>query len=96
VRLVIVWTIIFVVPHIELLLLVTLPISAPGFNSATCISAVDDIVQVTIVSAMPSTVLLWWSNATVQVPTWTMPVATLVTLVLILLVMDWICYSCCI
>jgi hypothetical protein len=93
VRLVIVAAIIVIVPFIALLLLITLPISAPVFNPTACISTVDDVAQVAVVFAMPSTALLWWSDAAGRVPMGTIPVVIFVTPVFILLVMDWICYG---
>jgi hypothetical protein len=96
VRLVIVGAIIVIVPLIALLLLITHPISAPIFNPVACISAADDVSHVTVLSAMPSTMLLWGSDATGRVPMRRMPVVILVTQVLVLLVMDWIHYSCCV
>jgi hypothetical protein len=63
VRLVIVGAVIVIVSFIVLLLLITLLISALVFNSAACISIMDDVAQDVIVSAMPLTMLLWWSDA---------------------------------
>jgi hypothetical protein len=96
VRLTVVGAIIVIVPLIALLLLITLPISVPVFNLAAYISVADDIAQVMFVSAMPSTALLRWSDATGRVPMGTMPVVILVTPVFALLVMDWIRYCCCV
>jgi hypothetical protein len=62
VRLVIVGAIIVIVPLIAPLLLITLLISVPVFNPAACISAADDVMQVAVVSAMSSTMLLQWSD----------------------------------
>jgi hypothetical protein len=62
VRLVIVGVIIVIVPLIAPLLLITLLISVPIFNPAACISAADDVMQVAVVSAMSSTMLLQWSD----------------------------------
>jgi hypothetical protein len=96
VRLVIVGAIIVIVPFIALLLLITLSISAPVFNLAACISVADDITQVAVLPAMPSTMLLRWSNATSRVPTGTMLVVIFMTPVFVLLVVDWIRYGCCV
>jgi hypothetical protein len=95
VRLVVVRVIIVIVPLIMLLLLITFLISVPVFNPVACISPTDDVMQVTVVPAMPSTVLQWWSDADGRVPTGTMPVVILVTPVFTLLSMDWIRYGCC-
>jgi hypothetical protein len=66
------------------------------FNPVARISVVDDVAQVAVVSAMPSTALLWWSDVASRVPTGTTPMVTLVTPILALLVMNWICYDCCV
>jgi hypothetical protein len=62
VRLVIERTIIVIVSILALL--ITLPLSAPILNLTACISIVNDVAQVMIVSATPSDVLLQWSDAT--------------------------------
>jgi hypothetical protein len=93
-RLVVVRTIIIIVPFIALFLLFTLPISASVFNSTMCISTVDDVVQVIVVSIVSSAALLWWSDAAGQVPTRTLPVVIIMTPISILMVIDWICYYC--
>jgi hypothetical protein len=79
VRLVIVGTVVIIVPIITLFLFNALLLSAPILNPVACISTVDDIAQVVIVSPTPSVVLLWLSDATVQVPTMTLSVVKLVT-----------------
>jgi hypothetical protein len=42
-----------IVLFIALFLLVALPLSTSVFNLATCISTVDDVTQVAVVSTMP-------------------------------------------
>jgi uncharacterized metal-binding protein len=64
VRLVIVGTIVIIVPVIMLFLFNALSLSTLIFNPATCISAMDDVAQVIVVSPMPSAALLQWSDAT--------------------------------
>jgi hypothetical protein len=96
VRLVIVRVVIVIVPFIALFLLVALPLSVPVLNPVACISTADDIMQVAVVSATPSTTLLWWSDAASRVPTGTMPVVIFMTPVFILLVVEWIRYGCCV
>jgi hypothetical protein len=81
VRLVIVGTIVIIVPLIALFLFNALSLSVSNFNPVVCISAADDIVQVTVVSPMPWAVLLRWSDAAGRVPTRTLPVLKLMTLV---------------
>jgi hypothetical protein len=63
VRLVAIGTIVVIVPFFALLLLKTLMLLMLIFDPATCISVVDDIVQVAVVSATPLDPLLWWSDA---------------------------------
>jgi hypothetical protein len=96
VMLVIVWATIIIVPLLALLLLGMLPIFAPIFNPAMCISTVDDIMQVSVIPAMPLIVLLWWSDAAGRVRTGTVPVVIFVTPIFVPLVMDCIRYGCCI
>jgi RsiW-degrading membrane proteinase PrsW (M82 family) len=75
-------------------LLFTFPISALVFNSATCISVMDDVTQVAVVSFASSAMLLRWSNAAGRVPMRTITVVIIVTPVFVLLVIDSICYYC--
>jgi hypothetical protein len=86
VRLVVKRTIIVMVPIIALL--ITLPLSAPVFNLTACISTADDVVQVTVVSGMPSGMPLRWSDAAGQVPVGTLPVVIFVTPISILSAVD--------
>jgi hypothetical protein len=90
-RLVIVEAIVIMVPLITLFLLITLSISAPVFDPAECISDVNDIAQVTVVSIVLWATLLWWSDAIGRVPTRTLLVVIFVTSVSVLLIMDWVC-----
>jgi hypothetical protein len=94
-RLVVVRNIIIIVPFIALFLLFTLPISAPVFNPAMCISGADDVAQVAVVSVASSVALLPWSDAG-RVPTKAFPVVIIMTPVSVLLVIDWICNHCCV
>jgi hypothetical protein len=68
VRLNIVGAIVVIVPLIALFMLVTLQFLAPVFYPTVCISAADDVAQVTFVPAMPSHMLLRWSDAAGRVP----------------------------
>jgi hypothetical protein len=94
VRLVIVGTIIIIVPLITLFLLRVLLLLVLVFDLTVCISAMDDVTQVTVVPTMPLAALLWWSDAIVRVPVGTMPVLRLVSLVSDLTVMDRIHHGC--
>jgi hypothetical protein len=69
-----------------LFLLITLLILAHVFNPATCISGIDDVAQVAIVSVTSSAVRLPWSDATGRVPTKAFSVVIIMTPVPILLV----------
>jgi hypothetical protein len=62
VRLVVERTIVVIVHFITPLLLDALTLLAPAVNLAACISAVDDITQVSVFPIMPLAVLLWWSE----------------------------------
>jgi hypothetical protein len=88
VRLVIVGAIVIMVPLSALFLLVTLPILAPAFDLTACISTMDDVVQVAVVSTTLLAMLLLWSDATGRVPTGTLPVVIFVILISVLLIVD--------
>jgi hypothetical protein len=62
VRLVVERTIVVIVHFITPLLLDALTLLAPAVNLAACVSAVDDITQVSVFPIMPLAVLLWWSE----------------------------------
>jgi hypothetical protein len=96
VRLIIVETIIIIVTLIALFLFHALSLSAPIFYLAACISAVDDVAQVTIVPPMSSSMLLQRSGGTGWIPVRTLPVAKLVTPVSIFMVVDRIHHGCCV
>jgi hypothetical protein len=66
----------------------------PVFNLTTCISTMDDIMQVTVVPGMPSAAPLRWTDAAGGVPMGTLPVVIFMTPVSILPVVDWIRYGC--
>jgi predicted TIM-barrel enzyme len=57
---------------------------------------VDDVTKIAVVSTMPSAALLAWSDAADRVPTKTLPVVPVITQVTVLLVVDRICYRCCV
>jgi hypothetical protein len=58
VRLVTIGTIVVIVPFFALLLLKTLMLLMLIFDPATCISVVDDIMQISVIPVSPSAVLL--------------------------------------
>jgi hypothetical protein len=92
VRLVVVRTTIIIVPFLTLFLLLTLSISSLAFDSAVCITGVDDVVYITGVSVVSSDTLPMCSDAAGRVPTKTLPVVTVMTPVTALLVVDRILY----
>jgi hypothetical protein len=97
VRLVVVRTIIIIIVPLDTsLLLRALSLLAPVFNPTTCISAVDDIAQIAVISITPSVALLWWSDAAGRVPTGTLPVVKLVIPDSVFAVVNRVNYSCCI
>jgi hypothetical protein len=81
-------TIIFIVPLIAPLLLNALSLLAPVFDPAACISAMDDVAQVSVIPNMPSAVLLRWSKADGQVLALTLLMVKLLTLISIILVVN--------
>jgi hypothetical protein len=85
---------IIVIVHV-IVLLVALPVPVSVLNPTMCISVVDDITQVAVVCNLPLATLLRWGDAAGRVPMRTLPMAIIVTLVSILLVVDWICHGCC-
>jgi hypothetical protein len=59
-RFVIEGTIIIVVPLIMSFLLNALTLLVSVVDPAMCISAVDDVTQVSVIPIMPLAALLWW------------------------------------
>jgi hypothetical protein len=96
VRSVIVRVIVIIVPFFALFLPFTLLILALVFNPPACISTTDDVTQVATVFVVSLVVLLWWSDVVGRVPTWTLSVVIIITLVSVLLVTDSIRYCRCI
>jgi hypothetical protein len=94
VRLVIEGTIIVIV--LVIMLFIVLPLSVPVLNLTLCMSAADDVAQVTVVSATPLAVLLWWSDVAVRVPMGTLSVVIFVTPISVIPVMSWIHHGCCV
>jgi hypothetical protein len=58
VRLVIIGTIVIIVPLFTPLMFKALTLLTPVFDLAACISAVDDIVQISVIPISPSAVFL--------------------------------------
>jgi hypothetical protein len=86
VRLVIIGTIVVIVPFFTLLLFKALTLMTPVFEPATCISAADDVMQISIVPVSSSVTFLRWSETACQVTTWTLPVVKLMTPCFIIMV----------
>jgi hypothetical protein len=79
VRLITIGTVVVIVPFFMLLLFKVLALLAPVFYPATCISAVDDIVQILVISVLPSATFLRWSETASRVPMGTLLVVMLMT-----------------
>jgi hypothetical protein len=64
VRLVIIGTIVVIVPFFMLLLFKALALLTSVFNSASCTSDADDVVQISIILVSSSVMFLRWSEIT--------------------------------
>jgi hypothetical protein len=79
VRLVVIGIIVIIVPLFTLLLFEALALLTPVFYLATCISAMDDVVQISVISISSSAAFLQWSETTCRVLMLTLPMVSLVT-----------------
>jgi hypothetical protein len=79
VRLVIIGIIVVIVPFFTMLLFKALVLLAPVFILATCISATDDVAQISVIPVSSSAAFLWWSETAHRVPVRTLPMVRLVT-----------------
>jgi hypothetical protein len=79
VRLVIIRTVVIIVPFFTLLLFQVLTLLTSVFNLAACISAIDDVTQISIVLVSSSAAFLRWSETTSRVPVLTLLVVKLMT-----------------
>jgi hypothetical protein len=86
VRLVIIGTVVVIVPFFTLLLFRALTLLTPIFNPATCISAVNDVTQISIILVSSLAVLLQWSETACRVPVRTLLVVKLMTSFFIIMV----------
>jgi hypothetical protein len=68
VRLIIIGTIVVIVPIFTLLLFKAFMLLAPVFNPVMCISAVDDITQISVIPVSSTIMFLWWSETASRVP----------------------------
>jgi hypothetical protein len=96
VRLVIEGTIIVIVPLITSLLLNALMLLAPDVNPIACISATDDVTQISVILILPSVTFLWWSETVGRVPAWTLSVVKLVTLYFTIIGEGRVNHGCCV
>jgi hypothetical protein len=96
VRLVVEGTILVIVPLLTSFLLNALTLLASVVNPVVCISVMDDIAQVTVMSILPMAALLRWSETTGRVPTRTLSVVKLMTPYFIVTIKDWADHGCCV
>jgi hypothetical protein len=86
VRLVIIGTIVVIVPFFALLLFKTLVLLTLVFDLVACISAVDDVAQISVIPVSPSATFLRWSETACRVPVRTLLVVMIMTPCLIITV----------
>jgi hypothetical protein len=96
VRLVIKGTIVVIVSLITPLLLDALTLQAPVVNLAMCISAVDDVAQVSVILITPSVVLLRWSETAGLVPMRTLSMVKLLAPYFTVTVENRVNHGCCV
>jgi hypothetical protein len=96
VRLVVIGTIVVIVTFFMLLLFETLVLLMPIFDPVTCISATDDVAQISVIPVSSSTVFLLWSETACRVPMRTLPVVKLVTPCFVVTVECRVNHGCCV
>jgi hypothetical protein len=96
VRLVVIGTIIIIVPLFMLLLFKALTLLTPIFDPATCIFAMDNVMQVSVIPVSPSAMFLWYSETSSRVPAQTLPVVKLMTPCFIITMECRVNHGCCI
>jgi hypothetical protein len=89
-------TIIVIVPLITSFLLNELMLLASAVNPITCISAMDDVAQISVILISPFTAFLWWSENASRVPPRILSVVKLVTPYFIVTVEDWVNHGSCV
>jgi hypothetical protein len=92
----IIGTIIVIVPLFTSLLFKALMLLTPVFYPATCIFAVDDIMQVSVIPVSPLATFLRWSETASRVPVRTLLVVKLMTPCFIISVECRVNHGCCI
>jgi hypothetical protein len=80
VRLVIIGSVVVIVPFFTLLLFNVLMLLTPVINPIACISAADEVVQISVIPASSLAAFLWWSETACRVPVRTLTVVRLVDL----------------
>jgi hypothetical protein len=95
-RVVIIGTIVVIVPFFAPLLSKTLTLLTPVFDLATCISAADDIMQISVNQVLPSAAFLWWSETAGRVPVRTLLVVMIMTLCIVITVECRVHHGCCV
>jgi hypothetical protein len=96
VRLIVIGIVVGIVSFFTLLLFKALVLLASVFNPATCISTVDDVVQISVIPVSFSAAFLRWSESARRVPMGTMSVVMLMNPCFILTVERWVNHNCCV
>jgi hypothetical protein len=94
VRLVIIGSIVIIVPFFALLLFKMLMLMTLILDPAMCISAAEDVTQISIILVSPSATFLQWSETACRVPMRTLPVVMIMTLCLIFTVECRVHHGC--
>jgi hypothetical protein len=96
VSLVIIGSVVVIVPLFTLLLFTALTLLMLVFNPVACISAADDITEISVIPVSSSVVFLWCSEIASCVPVRTLPVVKLMTPCFIIMVEHRVNNGCCI
>jgi hypothetical protein len=96
VRLVVIGTIVVIIPFFTLLLFKVLELLTLVFNQSTCIFAVDDDTQISIIPVSSSAMFLQWSENACRVPVWTLLVVRLMTPCFVITVECRVNNGCCV
>jgi hypothetical protein len=96
VRLVIIGTIVIIVHFFTLLLFEALVLLMQVFDLAACISAANDVAQISVIPVSSPVVFLQWSETACRVPARTLPVVRLMTPCFIITVECQVHHGCCV
>jgi hypothetical protein len=88
--------IVIIVPFFMLLLFKMLMLQTLVFYPATCISAGEDVMQISVIPILPSVVFLRWSETACRVPVQTLSVVMIMTPCLIITVERRVHHGCCV